>query len=459
VTHWRAASDLLLFARRLAPMEELIARPLFIIHLRLGREKQAIALMKEVPLERVRDRSSMRLLRELRNADAVLRAYKAVLDSGDIPKERRQAILKEAIGFSLRKRRNIIALPWIEEVVKGGTDDPELIQRACDLFISVRRYRKGIDLCENYLARAESLAGVQERAILKKLVILYVSSDSLQEGTKFLSRMQKRYPEVNAIVEWRIYLLHTAGEKKQAIEVAAAHYKRLIAKAPKDVAAYLALSDLRWDAGKRKEALAILDGYLQKTKVGVGARRARGQLAEMHHLAGSKKTAFALLRLNLRQAPGDIQYSNNLGYMLSEDDEHLDEALKLVKVATAVEPDSAAYLDSLGWVLYRLAIRDNDVANLSKSRKALDRAILFAPRDPVLRDHLGDVLSVLGDWEAAVKSWRTATTVAGEEREKALPNYASVQRKLKAATEALEKNIHPGGPIRPLKPPPESAQP
>src|SRR5690606_11090156 len=45
---------------------------------------------------------------------------------------------------------------------------------------------------------------------------------------------------------------------------------------------------------------------------------------------------------------------NYLGYMLADNNRDLDEALEFIQKAVAADPINGAYLDSLGWVYYRL---------------------------------------------------------------------------------------------------------
>jgi Tfp pilus assembly protein PilF len=71
--------------------------------------------------------------------------------------------------------------------------------------------------------------------------------------------------------------------------------------------------------------------------------------------------------------------------MWAERGENLDEARSLIQHAVDLEPKNAAYLDSLGWVLYKL----------KRPREALDamnKAIALTEKpDPTLYEHLGDI--------------------------------------------------------------------
>ena len=124
-----------------------------------------------------------------------------------------------------------------------------------------------------------------------------------------------------------------------------------------------------------------------------------GFYSEMGDAAGAEKE---LLRI-LQKDPNHPGSNNDLGYLWADRGVHLGRAEQLIRQALAAEPKSPAYLDSLGWVLYKRG-------RLEEAVKALEAAVEEAPDlDAVLWDHLGDAywrLSRQGDasraWEKAV---------------------------------------------------------
>ncbi len=72
---------------------------------------------------------------------------------------------------------------------------------------------------------------------------------------------------------------------------------------------------------------------------------------------------------------------NGLGYVLASENRDLKRALELCKKALNLAPDSAACLDSLGWVYYRLGL-------FSQARKYLERAKEIDGSNKVILQHL-----------------------------------------------------------------------
>ncbi|MBV0932557.1 tetratricopeptide repeat protein [Marinobacterium weihaiense] len=99
------------------------------------------------------------------------------------------------------------------------------------------------------------------------------------------------------------------------------------------------------------------------------------------------------LRLALSLAPGNPMLQNALGYTLTEYTDRLDEAHTLISQALAQQPDDAATLDSMGWVLHKLGRH-------GEARHFLQRAYDTYP-DPEVGGHLIQVLWTLGEKQAA----------------------------------------------------------
>jgi tetratricopeptide (TPR) repeat protein len=127
------------------------------------------------------------------------------------------------------------------------------------------------------------------------------------------------------------------------------------------------------------------------------------------------KAAEQLQKL-LKDHPDDPGYNNDLGYIWADHDMNLDEAEKLVRKAlekdrekkkndpdtTAEEmKDNGAYLDSLGWVLFKKK-------DYKEAKKVLQQAVEDKASQHIeIYDHLGDVLMALEERDAAVAAWKT----------------------------------------------------
>ena len=98
---------------------------------------------------------------------------------------------------------------------------------------------------------------------------------------------------------------------------------------------------------------------------------------------------------------------NYLGYMWADQGRNLEEALDLVERAVAIEPDNGAYVDSLGWTLFRLGRHE-------EARVLLERAARLIPGDAVISEHLGDLYLAAGQPAEARLHYERALSLDGE---------------------------------------------
>jgi Flp pilus assembly protein TadD len=87
--------------------------------------------------------------------------------------------------------------------------------------------------------------------------------------------------------------------------------------------------------------------------------------------------------------------------------------------------DNAAYVDSLGWVLFRRGDLKGARAELEKASALPD-----GDDDPVVWDHLADVLFRLGDKDRATRAWRKALGLFDAGSRPKDDRYREIQQKL-----------------------------
>lgn len=87
---------------------------------------------------------------------------------------------------------------------------------------------------------------------------------------------------------------------------------------------------------------------------------------------------------SLESDENNITSLNGLGYVLACQEKDLTRALSLCKQAVDSAPQSAACLDSLGWVYYKLGLFDN-------ARKYLYQAEKLDGNNKIIQDHIKEL--------------------------------------------------------------------
>ncbi|MBL8917427.1 MAG: tetratricopeptide repeat protein [Myxococcaceae bacterium] len=132
--------------------------------------------------------------------------------------------------------------------------------------------------------------------------------------------------------------------------------------------------------GRPAEAVALLSKALAKSPKDEPLLFA---LAAAQERMGDWQRGIETMRQVVDLNPSNAAALNFIGYTLADRGGDLDEAEKLVGKALAVRPDSAAYLDSMGWVAFRKGQFDRAV-------ELLERAVAESPDEPTLLEHLAE---------------------------------------------------------------------
>ncbi len=102
----------------------------------------------------------------------------------------------------------------------------------------------------------------------------------------------------------------------------------------------------------------------------------------------------AVLALN----PDHTDALNYLGYSYADRGINGEEAVELTRRAVALKPDNGAYVDSLGWALFK-------VGKVAEALRELQRAAELVEDDPVIFEHLGEIYLIQEHRDAAKAAW------------------------------------------------------
>lgn len=92
--------------------------------------------------------------------------------------------------------------------------------------------------------------------------------------------------------------------------------------------------------------------------------------------------------------PHNALAMNNLAYLYAEDGTMLPKALRLAQNAVLFDPENPVFLDTLGWVQFRLG-------NYAAARDLLEKAVATGIGEAEIYLHLGSVYEKLGDAQKA----------------------------------------------------------
>lgn len=154
-----------------------------------------------------------------------------------------------------------------------------------------------------------------------------------------------------------------------------------------------------------ERAVTLRDGYAQ----------AHFYLAAQLDQLGQKDAARARLHRTIELDERHADALNYLGYLDADAGVNLEQAKHFIERALQLDPANGAYMDSLGWVYFRMGRLDEAV-------ETLERAVVLLKTDAVIFDHLGDVYAARGEVERARVHWERVLELD--------PGHAAIREKL-----------------------------
>ena len=186
---------------------------------------------------------------------------------------------------------------------------------------------------------------------------------------------------------------------------------------------------------KYDEAIVVFKGMLERYANNEEiVKLARSSLSSIYADLNDFPKAEAELEAVFAKSPDDAGINNDLGYLYADQGKNLEKAESMIRKAVADDPDNYAYLDSLGWVLFKRG-------KFQEARAPLEKAQSDTRADSTIPDHLGDVYFQLQEPLKAKAAWERALKMATESKpvDKRL---GEIQKKL----QSLQQFVQPPKP-------------
>jgi tetratricopeptide (TPR) repeat protein len=309
-----------------------------------------------------------------------------------------------------------------------------LLERLAGLYRDGKQYKKSIDTLRQ-ITELDADSGPRVEA---SIVETYRTAKDFDAALAEANAAEKQYPKERIVKIVHATVLADMGK----VDEAAAEVKSLI-NGEKDRDTYLQLAQI-YEKGKKfaemEKALSQVEKLSETKTDKEGVYFMRGAMFERQKKYGAAEAEFRKVIESNPQNAGALNY---LGYMFADRGERLDEARDLIRKALEIEPDNGAYLDSMGWVNFRLNKLDEAERNLRESIEKING-------DPTVYDHLGDVYLKQGKVKEAIAQWQLslAEWEKSAKSEVDTEEVAKVTKKLEGARVRLARESSGNGPKR-----------
>jgi tetratricopeptide (TPR) repeat protein len=244
-----------------------------------------------------------------------------------------------------------------------------------------------------------------DAAVDREMATVFAKRNGFTVALEFLDNALSRFPgEEVEIQDLRAKILFESGDSEGCYSI----LERRIEKEPRSLSSYLSLAGYHTQKKDYTGALKVLQRAAAEFPNDASVEFHLGAAMER---MGDLEKAEPHLRKAIDLNPRDAQALNYFGYTLADRGIRLEEAKDYVGRALAYDPENGAYLDSLGWVYFKMGRYDEAEEYLLK---AIDRSA----DDGVLFEHLGDIYFQKGRWDEAIKTFEKALQVKGVADEK-----------------------------------------
>lgn len=337
------------------------------------------------------------------NAESAQQQLREIYD--DHPRELRA--LQRAAEIARERNDFPFAFEAYSILIRSDSTNVQLWRIYSELAILLRKFTEAISGLERLVQLT-----AEDPGILERLAILYYENDRAEQARKILLDL---HDQGNRSAQVLYYLGRMALESED-YDGAVGYSSELVEKYPDEVAGYTNLALAYINLDKTLDAISLLlkarerfpenfavnfllgntytleENYLLAKKsllsaleISPDSRSAKHLLATVYNHLEEWSLSDQLYRELLETDRNDSQALNNYSYTLVERGINLDLALEMARKAVALEPDNAAYLDTIGWVYFKLG----------EYEKALDyirKSLELESDNPVVLEHMGDIL-------------------------------------------------------------------
>lgn len=347
-------------------------------------------------------------------------------------------LLAATTDASLTNRATTNALALLDKARAVNSEDNAVNLRLADRYTALGRIADSEAVLREFQTRAP-----KNPAAVSRLAEMYLRSGRIPEAATQLEALRKLDPS-NPIT---YYFLGVVALEEKQFEKARNHFERTILLNPGFEPAHGDLAVSLMNLERPSEAIEVLDrarrdfapSFRVEYLAGVAnsqvknyeesfrryqAAEALGstnnppqtdyrfyfQVGAMLERKGDEARCIEYLEKSLELEPDYDEALNHLGYLWAEKGENLERARAMIEGALKAEPENPAYLDSMGWVLFKLGKHADAVVWLEKANK------LIPEPDATLLDHLGDAYAATGRWADARKSWAASIKIEASEK-------------------------------------------
>ena len=316
----------------------------------------------------------------------------------------------------------------LEGILESDPKNAEALSSLADVFMEQHQYERALPIYQKLLLQER-----QNTEIRLRIGIAYIGQ--VDRDSTFVDKARPIFEQLNKDIpnDWRpCYYLGVIAARQAKDSVAREYFERVTQLAAWNGDAWWYLGLSFFDKGEYQK---LVDAMLKADKglprdyripflLGLGYSRMdqnEKAITAFHRSLALKPddiNTLSTLALTLdglhRYQESDSLYEralkldpkshllmNNYGYSLAERGLQLERALRMSLQAIEAEPNNDSYLDTVGWVYFKLG-------HYEEAQKYISKAIGVGGTSATVYEHMGDIQYKLGEKKKAEQFWKQA---------------------------------------------------
>jgi tetratricopeptide (TPR) repeat protein len=231
----------------------------------------------------------------------------------------------------------------------------------------------------------------------------YIQSSDFLNAKKPIEYILQIEPNNQEYWEYLTQLEYNLGNKERVIETSTSAINLF----PTKSYYYIIKSVVLTEEGRVEESIITLESARGKIQEPKELSDILSTLADQYIKVKNEKKAYSYYKQSIKLNPENDHALNNYSYFLSLDKSKLSKALEMINRVVERNPSNSTYLDTKGWVLFKLG-------KYTEARDVLRTAIVNGGNSSaVILEHYGDALYKTGNKESAYIYWLKAKEAGG----------------------------------------------
>ncbi|HJW27833.1 MAG TPA: tetratricopeptide repeat protein, partial [Saprospiraceae bacterium] len=334
--------------------------------------------------------------------------------------------IKKVLGDTYLRRDSVdTALRIYDELAELNPENLELRAAIAHAYLVKQDYNRAAEQFASVMQ--QDTLSVDEQLRFGQIFVSFIQKDSAVApyAVKLFDRIRDAYPD-----DWRPYwFLGAIDNVLRDDSSALRNYRKVKELASWNPDGWIGIASIYYDQGKFDDAVSLLseaknvipDEFRIYFLLGVSYQRQHkaidAAMALEKAIQLNEKSIDALTALGLvydemkRHEESDSMYErairldpnnhlllNNYSYSMAERGTQLDRALTMSKEAVRQQPTNQSYLDTYGWIYYKMG-------RYEEAERYVHKAIEFGSTSPVIHEHLGDIYFKMTKKDKALEYW------------------------------------------------------